>query len=528
MRTPKILIPLSLLLLAQLSIQAADAKSEFTCSLSSGEPQITKDVAFTSPSKTGGMRVFWIQGQGGRNLGQQFRVESAFEARQLAVQINSGTDGFDAKAPFKLSFAKADGSPQPGATLAEFTGIVTSKEIPSSGKWLSFSFPAVSFAPGQYVFLLQYTEPGTKGRSLVLNVSTNTGDYSGGKGVMSDSKDPTKLNFGPPLCFILSSSPADSQEHVTYEPRILQVDQRGGADYTSLQAAAKDCRPGDTISIAAGSGPYREVLDITQSGRPDAPIVIEGNGELITGFEPLSNFHKSGDTYVCEIPVAFPYVLTYQGKRLRQDAETGQFGKYALLSEDKKSIQLLPGVSTEGWEVSTRTYVVKIWNVSHHVYRNLRACGAQNDAFNLHGVGENLVFENIEGFHSLDEGFSAHDDISCEIRSGKFYGNDNGIVNIASSFMKASDVTIEDNLGWGLHLLRCSADLNNIVVKDNGLAQIILADSEVNWTHVTAVTPTWNARPWTTYKESAGKDAIKNPLVVDSRTKMEGSLPTLL
>ena len=413
--------------------------------------------------------------------------------------------------------------------VAEFTGTLTgSSDKPSSGKWLVFDFPAVAFEPGRYVFLLQYTEPGSKGRSLVLNVSTSANDYAGGKGVMSDANNPSKLNFGLPVCFILSSSLPNSGAGASLEPRTLKVDQRGGADYTSLKAAAPACGPGDTISIVPGSGPYREVLEITKSGQTDAPIIIEGNGELVTGFEPLTGFQKHGDSYVCEIPVAFPFVLTYQGERLRQDAATGQFDRFAKISEDKQSIQLLPGVSPEGWEVSTRTDVVKVWNVSYHTYRNLKASGAQNDAYNLHGVGDNLIFENIEGFHSLDEGFSAHDDIRCEIRKGSFYENDNGIVNIADSFMAASDISIYDNLGYGLFLLECGADLNRINVQGNGVAQIILADADVNWTQITATTPSWSARPWVTYKESAGKDFQGNPLVVDSRTKMDGSLPTLL
>lgn len=530
MNTPRIFISAALLLLAWLPVTAAETTGELEGLLVSGEPSLVQNVAFTAPSKSGGMRVFWIEGQGRRDIGQQFTVETAFEARQLAVQINAGTDGFDAQAPMKLTFAKADGGrAQPGDVLAEFTGMLSGgSEKPSSGKWLVFSFPAVEFQPGRYVFVLQYTEPGAKGRSLVLNVSTVANDYAQGKGVMSDSSDPGKFNFGVPVCFILSSSLPGSGQGATLEPRTLKVDSRGGADYTSLQAAAAAARPGDIISLAPGSGPYREALEVTQSGTANAPIIIEGNGELITGFDPLTGFQRQGDTYVCAIPVPFPYVLTYQGERLRQDAATGQFSKYAELSEDKQSIRLLPGVSPEGWEVSTRTYVVKIWNVSHHIYRNLRASGALNDGFNLHGVGDGLVFENIEGFHCLDEGFSAHDDIRCEIRKGAFYGNDNGIVNIARSFMAASDVDIHDNLGWGLYLLECGAILDNFTVRDNGVAQIILADADVTWTRVTAATPAWTTRPWVTYNESTGKEAQPNPLVTDSRTKLDGSLPTLL
>ncbi len=504
-------------------------KGSFKCELVDGEVRLAQDVSFVPTGKAAGMRVFWIEGQGRRDLGQQFTVEKAFSATQLALKINSGTDGFDAYAPFKLVFAKSEsGKAQPGDVIAEFDGTMTDGLKPASGKWLVLSFPAVEFAPGDYVFILQYTEPGTAGRSLVFEVNSDPGAYSGGRGIMSDSSNPDKMNYGVPLYFILSSSSKASGDSAAIGPRILEVNQRGGAAYASLKEAAAACRSGDIIRIAKGSGPYREALEITTSGKAGAPIIVEGNGELVTGFEPLTGFRKEGDTYVCKIPVEYPYVLTYQGKRLRQDAQTEQFTQYAMLSEDKQSITLLPGVSPEGWEVSTRTYVVKVWNVSHHIYRNLRASGAQNDAFNLHGAGDSLVFEDIEGFHSLDEGFSAHDDIHCEISGGSFYGNDNGLVNIGHSAMTASNLEIYDNLGWGLFLLECSAVLDQVSVRGNGLAQIILTDADVTWTNVTAEQPKWSSRPWVTYKESAGKAPSSIPLVVDSKTKMSGSLPALI
>ncbi|MBC2603830.1 right-handed parallel beta-helix repeat-containing protein [Puniceicoccus vermicola] len=346
--------------------------------------------------------------------------------------------------------------------------------------------------------------------------------------MLSPGNDDERLNFGVPLVFILSSSEEESEASSSAAGRVLEVDRRGGAEFASLREAAKASGPGDVIRIAPGSGPYREVLEITNSGRAGAPIVVEGNGELVTGFEPLEGFRKSGDAYVCDLPVEFPFVLTHKGERVAQDAETKQFGELAKLSEDQRQLQLLPGVSPESWEISTRTYVVKVWNVSHHIYRDLRASGAQNDAFNLHGVGEHLVFENVEGFHSLDEGFSAHDDISCEVHGGEFYGNDNGLVNIADSKMVASNLEIRGNLGWGLYLLDCEAVLDDVLVEENGLAQIMVANSVVEWNHVTAVMPSWNDRRWVTYNESSGKEPAKAPLVTDRRSQVSGTLPKLV
>jgi hypothetical protein len=263
--------------------------------------------------------------------------------------------------------------------------------------------------------------------------------------------------------------------------------------------------------LVAGSGPYREPLYIQRSGYPGTPIVFEGNGEVITGFEPLV-FSEENTLYVCNLPAEPEFVLSYKGKRLRYDAQTGKITKFARLSVDGKLLQLLPGTDPEGWEISTRDFAVRIQDVSHHVYRNIKATGCNNDGFNLHGRGKDLLFVNIEGSNNLDEGFSAHDDISCEIQGGLFFGNDNGLTNIPSSKMKAHDLQIHSNLGWGLWLKGCEASLSNVKVWDNGLCQIRFTESStVEVSNVTTSYPEWLERKWLTFKES-------------KKTKFEGAI----
>lgn len=299
--------------------------------------------------------------------------------------------------------------------------------------------------------------------------------------------------------------------------RVLEIDQRGGAAYTSLAAAAAVVRPGDTIRIAKGSGPYREPLIIKTSGTPESPIIVEGNGETVTGFEPLANFREENGVWVCDLPVAFPCVLTYRGERLLQDNVSGQFTRYAKLSEDQRRLELLPDTQRDGWEISARASAVQVLGVSNHVYRNLKATGTNNDGFNLHGTGSNLVFENIEGSQNLDEGFSAHDQITCEIRGGVFRENDNGILNIASAVMKAKDVHLFDNLGYGMAFFKCSTDLRNVKAWDNGVAQYFFGTgAEVACQNVIGYEPTWSAKPWKTYKESYQAPFTK-PIIITSK-----------
>lgn len=317
------------------------------------------------------------------------------------------------------------------------------------------------------------------------------------------------------------------------EPRTLRVDARGGADYRTLAEAARAARPGDSIVVAPGSGPYREELYIPQSGSPDAPIIFDGGGETITGLEPIT-FSEQDGAQSCDLKPLFdrfrsvqqfhrepsgwvndnvapsstipplPTVLVYRGERLRQDAATGQLTRYATLSPDGSRLTLLPGTSPDGWELASRPFAVRISDTSHQIYRNLKASGSLNDGINAHGTGEGLIFEQIEAFQNLDEGFSSHDHIVSEIRGGRFWENDNGIVNATSSSTRISDVDIFSNLGIGFGLLGdASAQLDHVRIWENGISQFSLESrSRVECRDVTIYPPTWTTRQWISTQET--------------------------
>lgn len=286
--------------------------------------------------------------------------------------------------------------------------------------------------------------------------------------------------------------------------RDLLVDARGGTPYRTLASAVADAAPGDSIVLAKGSGPYRETLFIKQSGTAETPITVEGNGETITAFEPLV-FKQEGESLVARLHVPFPCVITHNGVRILQsphDPEDTFLGPIRLLA-DKRTIALIPGASPEGWEASARDCPVRINNASHHLYRNLVATGGTNDGFNLHGEGTGLRFENITGANNLDEGFSPHGGIVCEINGGDFWGNDNGFAGGPDYTL--TNVRIHDNLGWGLVLNGTQiARLTDVKIWGNGMAQIIFNPKATGSAdRVFAWTPTWSSRPWRSYKESS-------------------------
>ncbi|MGE9289544.1 MAG: hypothetical protein ACQKBT_01055, partial [Puniceicoccales bacterium] len=481
--------------------------------------------AFLQSENSTGYRFFWTAGEGRRDLGQQFSVGEKMVLSSLAVQINSGTRNFPTESPVRLTFAKASTDrPDPAEVIATFDGIVSKDSADvRSGRWLYFQFPEIELEPGFYAFTLEYLKEGGEGHAIVLNVGGGGVAFSGGRGIQSQGEADKTWQYGRPINFILSESgsvkSADG-ETVAAAQKTVNVDQRGGADYTNLTEAVKELNPGDTLVIAPGSGPYRESLFINRSGEENRPIVVEGNGELITGFEPITNFRAEDGRVVADLEVEFPFVLSYRGERLFQDSRTEELSQYASLSGDREKLILHQGVSPEGWEISTRYFGVRVENVSHHVYRNLRASGTTNDGFNLHGKGEGLVFENIEGFQNLDEGFSAHDEITCVIREGAFFENDNGIGNVGNSDMDATDIEVFDNLGWGLWLRDCRASLSGVTAWGNGISQMKLSGhAKVRAEKITVREPDWIHPVYLSYKESSKSTEVV-PLVIDSTVSL--------
>ncbi|EIP97386.1 hypothetical protein OpiT1DRAFT_01823 [Opitutaceae bacterium TAV1] len=365
------------------------------------------------------------------------------------------------------------------------------------------------------------------------------------------------MKIHPPFLLIVAIVMMAAFATTPVQARILLIDQRPAAkaEYRTLAAAAAAVQPGDAIKIAPGSGPYREMLYIRTSGTPEKPITIDGAGEVLTGADPLVPFVKNGDTWTADLtpyhtttqhvqgfnrtdgrwaskftPAPVPFVLIYRGERLRQDRVTGQFTRYATLSADQNTLALLPGVSPDDWEISVRPYVVRTTDAtSHHIYHHIRATGSLNDGFNMHGSGQGLVFEDIEAFNNLDEGFSAHDTVSCTLSRGRFHNNDNGLTNANQSVMRAVDVVCHDNLGFGFYLQIATADVDNLDCARNGVAQLVLhMGATLNAMGRITLTPApWRDNLWVSSQES-GQNLRAMTINKGSRITLTGNEPILL
>jgi hypothetical protein len=497
------------------------------------QPVLTGGISQVDDSASAGMGWRWRASDGRRDYGQSFRVEKAFSANTLAIEALFG-DSFRIaqSAPFQITFLRSPGPDVLGDTerVASFQGTLPpSKDLPrDQPTWLLMEFPAVKFEAGfTYAFLLSFPGQGGEERLVILKVGPGASGALGGTGLLSE--DGVKIDRAPYLNFVLGNS--DSSTSVSDRPaQTFTVDQRAASGYRTIAAAVREARPGDTIALAPGSGPYRETLFISQSGEPGNPITFDGHGETVTGFEPLvfqqqnglwvsdlkaffasrpniQGFKKKDGGWVHALsPISFPAVLTHRGKRIFQDAATGEFSGYGKFDPETTTLTLSAGIDPTGFEISARDFVVKIHDSSHHLYRNVKATGSLNDGINLHGTGSDLVFQNIESRQNLDEGFSAHDQIDCQIDGGVFQENDNGIGNVAQSTMTARNIKVSSNAGWGIWLLNCQGTFENVRAWDNGLAQIALHGSSVaTMENVFYATPTWTTKPWLSYQESSNR-----------------------
>lgn len=326
-----------------------------------------------------------------------------------------------------------------------------------------------------------------------------------------------------------------------FSPAITRVvDQRMPAPYPyrTIASAIAATQAGDVIELAPGSGPYGENITILQSGAPDKPIVFEGNGELLSGFQPISFTTQGNGTNTFLLPTPLPqpggnsnvfrYLITHYDQRLLCDDVNGsqtniRFTKPGItLSSDGTTLILAPGVSATGWKIGGYIFnqgavnnsgVELAGNSSYQTYRNLRVTGAGNDGFGIHGYCKGIVFENIEGFNNFDEGYSSHDFTHSEVYGGTFWGNDNGMNNQSKPnySLIMDNIKSFSNLGFGINAK--GGDFNkvsNVTCWDNGVQNLTLG-GPLTLYNVVTYGNRWPNRPWVSFQETQNITVLNGP-----------------
>ncbi len=236
-----------------------------------------------------------------------------------------------------------------------------------------------------------------------------------------------------------------------------------GKGFRTLAKAVKTAQLSDMISIANTGEVYQEPLVLSHlGGTPAKPMIIEGNGAVISGLRDIEvgQWVKKGKLY--EIVGPQPYgwpMLIIDGKRSPAgDAEALQPGEWSWLrikGDDKNGVlrfrpaagkapadyRLQGGFESSGVRVASSSYLV---------IRNLVTEFHSNDGFNIHGDCRSNVFESIEGRFNGDDGFSIHEAVEAVVRNGYFHHNGSGIedVNLSRSFY--SGIRVHDNSRLGI------------------------------------------------------------------------------
>ncbi len=251
--------------------------------------------------------------------------------------------------------------------------------------------------------------------------------------------------------------------------------------FASILRALEACAPGDSIVLARSGKPYHEGLVLSRTGgTPGTPLVIQGNGAVLSGFGPLpSNEWQMKSPGLWWHPMPVPHrrsaYLRFDGQRIAKSASSSGLEPRAYVwDESGVLLRLPPDESPAGLKIDGTLIAngVSLYDASFIRVENLVAEGFANDGFNVHGDCQGIVFQTIEARDNGDDGFSVHEDGSTVVFNGWFHGNDYGIQDVHAARSSYFGVLVENNRVNGAEFLGGVHVLTDAVVRNNGGAQI--------------------------------------------------------
>ena len=265
------------------------------------------------------------------------------------------------------------------------------------------------------------------------------------------------------------------------------------AAFRTLGKATKSLKAGDVLNLAAGSF-FSESLVMAASGTATRPIVVRGNGSVLSGLQPIDfgKWESKGDDLwfqandrcwgalrprvfigdemispVCDNPNKIdpkelkPRTAIWRKEGVYFRAESGRTPRdYALGGGVGRTKGGHSGVLIDG-----QSYIVVEDLVAQHF---------PNDGFNIHGSCHGLVFRNIVARHNGDDGFSIHDDVCAEVVGLHSHYNDFGIQDVGVSQLIVSGAVLENNRMCGFDEYGGIRILRDAVVRGNGQQQMAL------------------------------------------------------
>lgn len=219
------------------------------------------------------------------------------------------------------------------------------------------------------------------------------------------------------------------------------------APLATVQAAVSAAAPGDVIHLGPPGVVFRQ--QVTFVGKTN--ITLDGHGATLDGSDPLpadgwETISEGLRRRRMKRTVYDRHLLTFDGRTEhmgRTQSNTSKpfpkpeqltDGQFVFVPEDDQAGWLYVRSSAKLLEWSTRVNGVATGGTNRGlVIRNLKTRRFLNDGFNIHGHGYDLVFEQVEGTDCFDEGFSAHEDCTCRISDGRFWGCENAVADVNDS-----------------------------------------------------------------------------------------------
>ena len=255
--------------------------------------------------------------------------------------------------------------------------------------------------------------------------------------------------------------------------------------FKTLENATKHLKAGDVLNLAAGSF-FREALIIRESGTAEKPILVRGNGAVVSGLHPIDAakweskgsdlWFQASDRYWGALrPRVFigdeMISVQVRPQELKPGTATWRKDGIYFRAENEKTpmdYALYGGVGRSKAEHSG----VIIDGQSYITIENLVAQHFPNDGFNVHGSCRGLVFQNIIARHNGDDGFSIHDDVCATVVGLHSHHNDFGIQDVGFSQTIVSGAILEQNRLCGFDEHGGMRILRDSIVRANGRRQI--------------------------------------------------------
>ena len=256
--------------------------------------------------------------------------------------------------------------------------------------------------------------------------------------------------------------------------------------FLSIRAALAGAQAGDVIQLRDTGTAYRETIRLSGDiGRPGQPLVIEGNGSVISGLKTIAMEQwQVQENGVCffKAPTGGarrPYLVS-GGQAVPTAREVAALAPGQAFWA-KEGVYFMPEegktIGDYALEGTMLTSGVAIAGASHITVRTLTAEYFANDGFNVHGNCRGLLFENIEARFNGDDGFSVHEDVGAVVYGGYFHHNTFGIQDVNASRSVYNGVLVEHNRLVGVDFYGGLHSLVDSFVRDNGQDQIRVSAS---------------------------------------------------